>query len=174
MDDVSALQQLTPGAMNQDVVLFDLRPAIAWKNDIRLARSVPGVKHFRGEAAPQGAAISYWLRNIPPGDVRITIRDLQTGQVFRTMSGTKLQGMNRVSWNLCSDPQPVQPGQFAFGGGGCGGGGRGGGGGGGAAGQPQGIARTAMPGSYAVTLTVNGRDYSRSLSILDDVWMETR
>jgi hypothetical protein len=179
MDDITALQQLTPAAMAQEAVLFEPRTAVAWKNDIRMARSVPGVKHFRGEAAPVGAAISYWLRSVPQGDVRITIRDLTTGQAFRTLSATKLNGVNRVTWNLCSDPQPVQPGQtFGSGGGGaCGGGGRGGGGGagaGGPGGAPQGIARMAMPGPYSVTLTVNGRDYSRSLSILEDVWMERR
>jgi hypothetical protein len=148
---------------------------VAWKNDIRLARSVTGSKNFRGETAPAGATISYWLRSVPQGDVRLTVRDLSTGQVFRTLNATKLAGMNRVTWNLCSDPQPAQPGQaFGFGGGGaCGGGGRGGGGGGGG-GAPQGIARMAMPGPYSVTLTVNGRDYSRSLSVLEDVWMEQR
>jgi photosystem II stability/assembly factor-like uncharacterized protein len=174
MDDITALQQLTPAVMTQDAVLFEPRTAVAWKNDIRLARSVTGSKNFRGETAPAGATVSYWLRSVPQGDVRLTIRDLSTGQVFRTLNATKLTGMNRVTWNLCSDPQPVQPGQaFGFGGGGaCGGGGRGGGGGGGGGGAPQGIARMAMPGPYSVTLTVNGRDYSRSLSVLEDVWME--
>jgi hypothetical protein len=30
----------------------------------------------------------------------------------------------------------------------------------------------ATPGAYVVTLTVNGRDYSRSLTVLEDVWMQ--
>jgi photosystem II stability/assembly factor-like uncharacterized protein len=174
MDDVTALQQLTPTAMAQDVVLFDPRTVVAWKSDIRLQRSVTGAKNFRGESAPAVATVSYWLKNEPAGDVRITIRNLANGQVFRTLPATKATGLNRVSWDLCSDPQPVQPGQ-AFGQA-CGGGGRGGGGGGGGGGaaQPQGISMRAMPGSYSVTLTVNGRNYTKSVSVLEDVWMEVR
>jgi hypothetical protein len=43
----------------------------------------------------------------------------------------------------------------------------GGGGGGG-----QGVARTAQPGVYRVTITVNGRDYSKNLQVVEDTWME--
>jgi photosystem II stability/assembly factor-like uncharacterized protein len=180
MDDISALQQLTPAAQQQEVVLFEPRNAVLWKNDIRLSRSVTGAKNFRGENAPPGTAISYYLRNAPSGDVRITIRDLETNQVFRTIEGTRLAGMNRVQWNLCSDPRPLAAaggrgggGGFGGGGGGCGAGGRGGGGGAAAQGQQM-VAQMANPGSYMVTLTVGGRDYSKSVTVLEDVWMFER
>jgi photosystem II stability/assembly factor-like uncharacterized protein len=176
MDDISALQQLTPEAMAQDVVLFEPRNTVLWKNDTRLSRSVTGAKNFRGQSAPRGSAIAYHLRSVPSGDVKITIRDVASGEVFRTMDGTKLAGLNQVHWDLCSDPRAVQPGQgFGGFGGGCGGGGRGGGGGGRAGGGgPPMVSMLATPGAYSVTLTVNGRSYSRSLSVLEDVWMEVR
>jgi hypothetical protein len=33
------------------------------------------------------------------------------------------------------------------------------------------VAQMANPGSYMVTLTVGGRDYSKSVTVLEDVWM---
>ncbi|MBC7895235.1 MAG: hypothetical protein H7066_07465, partial [Cytophagaceae bacterium] len=122
MDDVSPLQQLTPAAMQQDVVLFEPRNAIAWKPDIRMRRSVTGQKNFQGENAPAGTAISYYLKAPASGEVKVTIRDLGNGGFARTLDGGNAAGLNRVQWDLCSDLRPVQPGQ----GGGFGGGGGGG------------------------------------------------
>jgi photosystem II stability/assembly factor-like uncharacterized protein len=184
MDDISALQQLKPETMAKDAHLFEVRNAVAWKPDIRMRRSVTGAKNFQGQNAPAGTTISYWLGTVPSDDVKITITEVATGQVFRTIDGTKLQGMNRVEWNLCSDLRPVQAAQGGGGGGfgggfggggGCGGGGFGGGGGGGGGQQgPPRVARLASPGAYAVTLTVGGRSYAQPVSVLEDVWMNER
>lgn len=172
MDDVSALQQMKPETMTSDATLFEVRNAVAWKPDIRMRRSVTGAKNFQGENAPSGTTISYWLASAPSGDAKITITDVSTGQVFRTIDGTKQQGMNRVQWNLCSDPRPAQPAQSA---GGFGGGGPcAGPGGGGPQQGPQRVGRLAGPGAYAVTLTIAGKSYSRPVSVLEDVWMHER
>jgi photosystem II stability/assembly factor-like uncharacterized protein len=176
MDDVTALQQLSSAAMQQDVTLFEPRNAIRWKEDIRQRRSVTGQKNFEGENAPGGTAIAYYLRNAAAGDVKITIRDLGNGNFVRNIDGTKLQGMNRVQWNLCSDLRPVQPGQGGgFGGGGGGGnpcaqGGGGGGGGGGAQGGAR-IGTLARPGAYLVTLSVDGKEFTKTVTVLEDVWL---
>jgi photosystem II stability/assembly factor-like uncharacterized protein len=116
MDDISALQQMTPEATKGDAYVFDIRPAVAWINDIQKAITVGGAKHFRGQNPSRGAAISYWLKAAPAGDVRITISDF-TGREIRSIAGTKEAGLNRVQWDL----------------GLAGGGGRGGGQGGGQA-----------------------------------------
>ncbi|MGQ0646434.1 MAG: WD40/YVTN/BNR-like repeat-containing protein [Gemmatimonadaceae bacterium] len=177
MDDISALQLMTPAVLQENVVLFEPRNAVAWKQDIRLRRSVTGQKNFQGENAPAGTAISYYLKNPAPGDVKVTIRDLGNGGFVRSIDGTKTAGLNRVQWNLCSDLRQVQQGQ----GGGFGGGGGGGnpctqggfgGGGGGQAGQggPR-VGRLAAPGAYLVTLTVDGKEYTKTVTVLDDVWM---
>ncbi|MDA1080403.1 MAG: hypothetical protein O2973_01810 [Gemmatimonadetes bacterium] len=176
MDDITALQQMTPEAMAQDVVLFEPRNAVAWKNDMRMSRNVPGAKNFRGETAPRGSAISYYLKSVPAGAVTLTIRDVATGAEFRTLDATKLQGLNRIQWDLCSDVRPIDPAQ-GFGGFGGGGGGcfpPGGGRGGGRGGAPAGVAQMASPGSFSVTLTVGGRNFSKSLTVLEDIWMEQR
>ncbi len=165
MDDVTALQQLAE--VTEDVHLFQSRQAVAWKTDIRQRRSVTGSKNFEGENAPAGTAISYLLKTSAKG-VKITITDLASGEVFRTLDGSGTAGMNRVQWNLCSDRRPATPGQgFGGFGGIC----SGGGGGGGQGGPPQ-IARQAEPGVYRVTLTVGGKDYTRNLVVLRDDWMQ--
>lgn len=174
MDDVSALQQMTPETLTRDATLFEVRKAVAWTPDVRMRRSVTGAKNFQGENAPAGTTISYWLASAPSGDVKITVTDVSTGQVFRTIDGTKQQGMDRVQWNLCSDPRPAQPGPGAgFGGGPCAGVGAAGGEGGPQQGPPR-VGRLATAGAYAVTLSVGGKSYSRPVSVLEDVWMHER
>jgi photosystem II stability/assembly factor-like uncharacterized protein len=99
MDDISALQQLSDDLMKTEEQVLDIRPATAWTNDIQRAILVEGAKHFRGQNPPRGAAISYWLKSAPSGDVRITISDI-TGREIRSLEGTKDAGLNRVHWDL--------------------------------------------------------------------------
>jgi hypothetical protein len=99
MDDISALQQMSDEVMKGEDQVFDIRPAVAWTNDIQRAILVEGAKHFRGQNPPRGAAISYWLKSAPAGDVRIAISDV-TGREIRSLEGTKDAGLNRVPWDL--------------------------------------------------------------------------
>ena len=73
-DDITALQQMTPQVREQDAVLFDIRPAVAWANDRQAGQQVAGQKVFVGENPPRGGAISYYLKN-GGGDVKLTIAD---------------------------------------------------------------------------------------------------
>src|SRR5687767_766778 len=121
-DDITPLQQLTPTVLAADATLFDIRPAVAYLNDLTLAQQIAGQQVFAGENAPWGTAINYYLKSAATGDVRISIADA-SGRVVRTLEGTKNAGLNRVYWNLAPTPRS--------GGGGFGGGGGGGGAGGG-------------------------------------------
>ena len=103
MDDISALQQMTPEAMKGDAAVFDIRPAVAWATDIQKAITVGGAKNFRGQNPSRGSAISYWLKSAPTEDVRISISDF-TGREIRSMAGTKNAGLNRVPWDLALTP----------------------------------------------------------------------
>ena len=105
LDDISALQQLSTKALDVDAQLFDVRPGTIWLNDPRLSRSAGGAKLFRGANPSPGTAISYYLKAVPSGDVKITISDY-TGKVVRNITGTKEAGLNRVQWNLRGDPPP--------------------------------------------------------------------
>jgi hypothetical protein len=52
-----------------------------------------------GQNPQYGAAITYYLKSAPTGDVKIKIEDAK-GQTIRTLNGTKNVGLNRVTWNL--------------------------------------------------------------------------
>jgi photosystem II stability/assembly factor-like uncharacterized protein len=153
-DDITPLQQL-PAAAPQDAALFDVRPAVAWLPDRQRGQQLGGQKAFVGENPPRGATIGYYLKSAAAGDVKITIADA-TGRTIRTMDGTKEQGINRVNWNLTAG-QPGARGQ----GGGFGGGGRGG-------------AVAVDAGTYIVTLSVDGKTMTKSLTVLQDVWLNER
>jgi photosystem II stability/assembly factor-like uncharacterized protein len=148
-DDVTALQQATAEARAQDAMLFDIRPAVLWMTDRQRGQYTGGQRAFVGENPPRGAAIGYYLKSAPPGEVKITITD-GAGRVIRTLDGTKREGLNRVIWNLTLTPPQA---------GGAGLGGRGGG------------AATVATGTYTVTLEVAGKKLTKPLTVLEDVWM---
>jgi photosystem II stability/assembly factor-like uncharacterized protein len=105
LDDITPLQHLTPQVLGSDAHLFPPRPAYRFR-----AIGRPGPRHERdapehaiGENPPYGAAINYYLKAAPSGNVTITILD-QKGQVVRTLQGTKNAGINRVYWDLHYEP----------------------------------------------------------------------
>jgi photosystem II stability/assembly factor-like uncharacterized protein len=149
MDDITPLQQLTPAVLDGDVHLFAPREAVSWKTDRRTSRSVTGAKNWTGSPAPAGTAISYYLRDTPVGALQLTITDVVTGAVFRTLSGPRDAGLNRVQWNLRGDPVQGPTGQ-----------------------QQQGP--LAQPGTYRVTLTVGGSSYTELVRVLEDSWLPAR
>ena len=185
MDDITALQALTPEAMQAPATLFQTRDAVMWRTDRRLSTEIPGDKWWQGEGAPRGSVISYYLSR-PASNVVLRITNTATGQDVRTCQGTASAGMNRYQWTLSGNPgagggggrggrgggqqaqaqEPppdpaTQPCVAGGGGGGGRGGGRGGFGGGGIG-----------PGVYRVTLTVDGREAgTHTFSVLEDVWM---
>lgn len=118
-DDISPLQQMNEKALAADVHLFDVRPGTNWLNDVTYSRAGGGQKVFRGENAPAGTAIAYYLKAAPGEDVKLTVSDI-TGKVVRTVTATKEVGLNRVQWNLRGDA-PQRPGGFGGRGGGQGG-----------------------------------------------------
>jgi hypothetical protein len=52
-----------------------------------------------GQNPPYGAAINYYLKSAPAGDVKIRIEDAK-GQTVRILPGTKTAGINRIVWDL--------------------------------------------------------------------------
>jgi photosystem II stability/assembly factor-like uncharacterized protein len=173
-DDITPLQQLTPAAMQQDALLFDVRPAIAWQNDFRYDEYVGGYKQFEGENAPRGTAIQFYLKSAAQGDAKIAILDA-AGTALCETRVTASAGIHRVQWSLAT-PLASAGGRGGRAGGGgapagaapntsCSGGaagGRGGGGGG------------AQPGNYIVKLTVGGKDYTKPVQVLEDKWAHER
>lgn len=160
LDDITPLQQLTDEVMAADAYLFEARPGVQWLNDITLTQYTGGQRYYRGANPAPGTAISYHLKAAPTAEPKLTIHDY-TGKVVRTITGTKDVGLNRVQWNLRGD-QPQRQG-------GGPGGGQGGGQGGGR-GQQFGGANIA-PGTYMVKLSVDGKEYTSRVEVLEDIWM---
>jgi photosystem II stability/assembly factor-like uncharacterized protein len=169
-DDLTPLQQLTSQVREQDAVLFDLRPAVAWVNDRQAGQQVTGQKVFVGENPPRGAAISYYLKNAA-SDVKLSIADFN-GRIVWTLPAPAgppgrgatppapapapgKVGINRVMWNLTRQQQQGEGGGGGFGGG-------------------RGGANAVEPGTYLVTLSVGGKTFTKPLTVLQDRWLGER
>ncbi len=148
LDDITALQQMTGPVAKEDVHLFDVRPGMLWKQDIRLSRSVGGAKNYAGENPREGVAISYYLKAAATGEVKLTITDY-SGRVVRTLDGSKAEGLNRVQWDLRGTPPAAAAGAPPRGGGGFG-------------------AQAVEPGSYLLTLTVGAKEYRTRIAVEAD------
>lgn len=61
-----------------------------------------GDRVFRGAPAPSGAVITYWLRDLPEGGVKIAIAD-RDGKTIRDLTGPARPGLNRTAWDLQAD-----------------------------------------------------------------------
>lgn len=166
-DDVTPLQQFTPQVEAQEAHLFDVRPAVAYLFDYRTDTDVGGDKRFEGENAPRGTAISYYLKAGAPGDVKLSIVDPQ-GRTVCTSTAPSKAGINRVQWTLATPMLAQQAG----------------GRGGNAAQGPtdtsctstaaRGAGAPLAAGIYTAKLTVNGKEYSKPVTVLEDVWLRER
>jgi photosystem II stability/assembly factor-like uncharacterized protein len=102
IDDISALEQLTPEMMASKAVLFTPRTAIESYN-IPIG-GLWGAHVFKAKNPPAGAYINYWLSGAPSDDVTITIEDAK-GRKIRELDATNRPGFNRAVWDLHPDPQ---------------------------------------------------------------------
>ncbi|MCZ6916598.1 MAG: hypothetical protein O7I93_07465 [Gemmatimonadetes bacterium] len=181
LDDIGPLQQLTPEVAASDVHLFDNRVATQWKGISRGATR--GHKLFMGrnpltiEHQPPGnsprqlvtsATIDFNVGDAVRGPVGIEITDMAGERSF--IGSVDVQpGINRYFWSMRFDPTEEQRRQreeqiARFRAQGFGGGGGGGGFGGG--GQLPGDLVT--PGTYRVTLTVNGQRHHGTVTVRED------
>src|SRR4051812_17565185 len=101
LDDTTPLRALTPETLNADAQLLAPRPAYRFR-----AITAPAVTYDDptvGEDPPYGADINYYLKSAPTGPVTVSILDAK-GQPVRTINGTRNAGLNRVYWDLRSEP----------------------------------------------------------------------
>jgi photosystem II stability/assembly factor-like uncharacterized protein len=135
-DDITPLEQFAQ-TNGTDVVLFDPRPAIQWKNDLHAQRH-PTNRDFRGQNPQGGTALSFWAR-ADMGEAKVEI--LEKHKVVRTINTTVQAGMNRIQWDMRTDAPPAPAG--------AGGRGRGAGGEAGARGAGAGAAAGAQAAAGA-------------------------
>ncbi len=98
LDQINALQELTPEVMARPAHLFTVEPAVQIRRAGGAAHT--GDVYYRGENPPNGAILDYWLgEDAESGTVTIVVEDSGGGSVA-TVDGTTQQGMNRVVWDL--------------------------------------------------------------------------
>jgi photosystem II stability/assembly factor-like uncharacterized protein len=138
LDQISALQELTPAVLDSSAYLFTIRPAQLYWNQPGTA--IWGNHIFQAKNPPNGAYIDYYLKSFTPGDVSITIAD-SAGHEVQKLTGSRDPGVNRVVWDLTPKPALQLRGQFE---------------------QPPFVA----PGPYTVTLSVGERKLKTTLTVL--------
>ena len=144
MDDITPLQQLSGDMMGSSAHLFATREAVQWKTQTSQSRGLNGTRRFAAQNPEAGTAISYYLGR-GADEVKITIADLN-GETVREMGGPSEPGLHRVQWDMrANPPEPQETG-----------GGRG---------------EMVAPGTYRVTLSVDGEEQSNRVQVLEDVWM---
>jgi hypothetical protein len=161
LDDLSPLQQLTPQVTGTDAQLFPPRAAYRFRDITQEASSFNDPT--TGQNPPYGAAINYYLRTPPAGDVTVSILD-GSNQVIRTLAAPKAAGLNRIYWDLRDEPStevrlrtsPLYAPEIQVGADGT---------------RPGGGPRLSIlmpPGSYTVRLNAGGKQLTQKLEVRKD------
>lgn len=162
LDDLTAIEQMTPDILSSNAHLFPPRDAYRFRTVVQpeALRDDPTA----GQNGPYGASIHYYLKSAPSSDVKLAILDA-SGRTVRTLTGTKLTGLNRIYWDLRFNPTkeirlrtpPEYAPEIANG--------------------PEGwrpalgiqrISAFAPPGSYTIKMTADGKDFSQPLKVVKD------
>jgi len=103
LDNVRALQELTPQVMSSALHLFSMRDA----EEIRYRGALGhvGDMFYRGQNPPAGALVDFWLRVATPVSISISADD---GREVARLQVEGVNGVNRAVWNL-SHAEPGQP-----------------------------------------------------------------
>jgi len=149
LDDITPFEQMNAEILSSNLHLFDIRPAVEWH--LMDAKTAIGHAFFITENPPYGAIVQYYLKSNTDRP-KIEILD-PAGKPIRTLANvTSDTGLNRVAWDLRSDPPArATPGQ-----------GRGGRGG-----APRGY--LVPPGEYTVRLTAGAAQDSKKVVVEDDL-----
>jgi photosystem II stability/assembly factor-like uncharacterized protein len=166
LDDLQPIREMTPAIGESPVHLFPVADAVRW----RLGGSVWAHAHAPFSNPPFGASMYYHLREKPKGELRIEILDSRQ-RVIRTLSSvprepdysneyddpedlkkaalTTQPGVQRAVWDLrLEGATKIKTGKIDTG-------------------DPA-EGPLAVPGSYTVRLTVDGRSVTSPLKIVSD------
>jgi photosystem II stability/assembly factor-like uncharacterized protein len=173
--DIAPLRQMTAEILAAGTYLFKPHRAILWGYAKPEGGATYGHQELTTDPAPMGVQIYYSLP-AEAQQVSVKILSLDRQVIAEIAQPASKAGLNRIEWNLrqsppraAGDPQQAVAGGRggqrggAPGGSGQAGGGRGGGRGGGAGGGV-----TVQPGTYIISLTVNGRELTQTLEVRPD------
>ncbi len=153
-DDATPIQQMSPAIAAKPAHLFPMRAAVRYNQGDQSWNY--GNKQFRGQNAPYGATLTYWLASKLASDSMLKLEVVHNGAVIRTLKKPSVNaGFNRVGWDLRMDApkilsdmpadtaDPIE-----------------------SRGRPMGP--QVMPGQYAVRLTVGGVTQEQPLLVRID------
>ena len=148
IDDVTALQALTPEVRGKALHLFPPRPAEA-RHLLPGWADWNGVAHFRGENPKEGALLTFWLKEASAEPVKVAIATTD-GRPVANLTAPGLAGLGRVSWDL----KPTKDLRTEYGG------------------LP--ADRHVGPGDYRVTVGVGDAKSTQTLKVTAAPGLETR
>jgi photosystem II stability/assembly factor-like uncharacterized protein len=98
IDDTRPFRELTPQVLAKPVHLFPIATA---RGFYLLAGGVDwnGKGVYRGDNPPEGALISFWVKQFTGDEVKIAITN-SSGQPVANLKASGAPGLNRVSWDL--------------------------------------------------------------------------
>lgn len=107
LDDLTPVQQLTSQVLGENLHVFPVRNTIAWR--IYQNRWFDAQQLFLGPNPPDGVLVSFYLKQKPAKDQKVTITVLDaSGKVIREIQDRNPEaGINRINWDLRYDP-PVK------------------------------------------------------------------
>jgi photosystem II stability/assembly factor-like uncharacterized protein len=150
-DDISPLQQANAKVLAAPSHVFDIGPAMQYipnENGWFL-----GGRSFRAPSRALGAFVNYYLRADVKDDVAISISDA-AGNVVRQLKGPKTAGLNRVAWDLRSEPfgpsSSGLAGAFVL----------------------TNLGPFVPPGEYRVQVTINGQATTKTVKVNPDPLVE--
>jgi len=149
LDQINALQELTPSILTKPSHLFTMQPA----HQVRMANLRPhaGDMVFRGENPANGAYVDYWIAQ-SGASATLTVLDA-SGVFVQELKPTTSRGINRIVWNLRYADIPLR-----------GGGGE----------DDEGPSRSStdgplvLPGTYTVRLVAGGVTSSQQVVVRED------
>ncbi|HSB37258.1 MAG TPA: hypothetical protein VLH41_10280 [Thermoanaerobaculia bacterium] len=147
VDDVSPLAALTDDLRGKDAFLFEPRPSAGayrlpgWSN-------WNGKANFRGENPPDGAILSFWIREFTGDEVKISVTNA-LDQPVANLKASGAPGFGRVVWDL----HPTKEFVHEYGGD---------------------AKRFVPPGDYTVTLTSGKTKAKQKLKVTIAEGIETR
>jgi len=97
LDDLTPIQQMKQEVRDANASLFPPRPTYRFRPSVTPVTMSDDPS--AGQNPQYGAAITYYLKSAPSGDVKVKIEDAK-GQLVRTLNPTKNIGLNRITWNL--------------------------------------------------------------------------
>jgi hypothetical protein len=110
LDDITPLVELKADTLAAKSYLFDIRPALVFSPYSH--KGDTGHKFFVGANPPQGALISYYLKEDGKEEARIIVTDTE-GKTIRELKGVKEAGLHRLNWDLCYAPLSGEAGTTA-------------------------------------------------------------